>query len=540
MPTLTLTLTHPSGAPSRQVVAVDVQGPQRSFGQAATLDFTVAEDYSLLSDAANPANPLRENCRVELARDGVVLFRGYAYQLERTQTAWGEQAIKASCKDRLGKWEKTLAGIGAHCLFTVECPTAGFGRSVDGSPTTTVMIPLQLADQRAGYDQVDAEWPVYPKFAAATDTPSSASPWLAKSVMPATELWADLDDSSTGPIQVEDWTVFTAPGFAQLGSELVQYEYAYPQSPAAGNVGYLANISRGALGSTAAAHLAGTACCQRCLKTLSPRILTALTYGAGDPVAAGDYRIKVTDGRFDFSYDPSGLPALNGYYGAYDEDNSAGVTLASLATGLLKFDRALGGPGLSDGQIDVSGLDFIPVSRYQVDSEQGTLETLQALIDEVALDRRGFGRRPIGLYYDSDGDKAVLASLAQGAPDCYMRSAQDVTEQVGLDNLYSAVAVRFASDDPCQLISQDRMWHKAVGEQVNTLPSPNDTYVTNVMYCAQDRMLAAGWQPDGTVTHASPYLRFLTDGQGGTGWGLEFDKGIAAHDAEAPAAVLYA
>jgi hypothetical protein len=539
---LTLTITHPSGTLARQVVAVDVAGPQRRFGQSATLDFTVAEDYWLLSDAGNAANPLRENCLVLLERDGNTLFRGYAYQLERTQTAAGEQAVKVSCKDRMGKWEKTLAGSGAHCLFTAECPTAEFGRTVagDDGPFAPTPISLVPADQQAGYDSTDAQWPVYPKFSSATDEPSSHSPWLAKSVMRLTETLDSIDDSSTDPILVLDWTVFTAPGFAQLGDELVQYEAVYPASPASGNTGYLANLTRGALGSVAAGHLAGTECCQRCLKTLSPRVLTTLTHNSGDPLPSGDYRIKVTDGRFDFSYDPASLSFLFGYYGAYDEDSVDGLTLGKLATRLLKFDRELGGPGLSDDQIDISGLDFIPVSRFQVDSEQGTLETLQGLIDEVALDRRGFSEKPIGLYYDSDTDQAVLTSIVQSPPALAFHSAADVTDQAGLDSLYSAVAVRFASDDPCMLTSRDRMWHAAPGDQFNTLSSPNDTFVTDVMYCAQDRALAAGWQADPTDTHASSHLRYLSDGLAGTGWGLRFDSPIAAYDAEPPAVVLYA
>jgi hypothetical protein len=320
----------------------------------------------------------------------------------------------------------------------------------------------------------------------------------------------------------------------------VQYEHAYPAAPASGTSGYLGGISRGALGSTAASHLAGTTVTPRCLKTLSPRALTTLSYGAGEIVAPGDYRPKVSDGGFEFAVDPAGFPGLSGYYAAYDEDSPDGVTLASLAQSVLGFAREQGGAGLSPEQLDSSALDFIPLSRCQVDHAQGTLETLLAVIDEVALDRRGFAARPLALYYDSALDRAVLTSLRQGAPVIRLPSAREVIDQTALDSRPSAVAVQFANDDPSQLISRERMWHKAVGEQFNALPSPNDTFVSAIRFCGQDRALGAGWQTDATPTHASPYLRYLTDGQAGSGWGLEFDQSIAAHDGEAPAVVLYA
>lgn len=539
---LTLTITHPDGSVSAAVTPVSVSGPLRKFNAAAMLSCTIAELYSLLSDSTNAANPLRKGSMVVLVRNGVTLFKGYVYEITPQEAQGGVQTIQLSCKDRMGKWELTLAGVSGIPQFTAECATSALGYE---SNAVTInggtQIELAPLDQTDGYDDTVASWPTYPKFNSATDTPSSASPWIAKSKMPATSLLANIDDTSTAAIAIADYTVLTCPGFVQIGTELIQYEFTYAVHPASGTHGYIANLTRGALGSTAASHTAGDAVTQRVRKTISQRVPVRVFNGSDD-VDPGDYQTMISDGRFDFGYDPAGLTNLKGSYGVYDEDASDGLSVASLATAILEYDRASGGAGLSSGQIDVTGLDFIPVSRYQVGSAQTTLDTLRALADQAGLDRRGFGAKPIGMYYDSSTDKATLLSLTQkGTADMTLRSARDMTEQIPLAGLYSGVCVTYSSDSPSQLATLTRMWHPKPGDQFNTDGSPNDTYVAAIIYSGQNRSVADdNYLSDLTATHNSPHLRNIVDGRKDTGWGLLMDGPDTAFDDEDPAAVLYA
>lgn len=528
MSSYTLTITHPSRLNTdavpvlvyRQVVASGISLPAMG-DNPRTLTFDLSDHYDVFSNPADATNPLTWGSYVVLTRTTSAgtqtIFEGTVATIEDSLSGGAPSSLSISCVSIEAALHHTLADGGNTLNYEIVAPVI--------SLTGLVLYKLTGV---AGYSS-DVLYPVYPGFSTATNTPSSSSPWVARSKSRSTTIGQDMTNVATTAFKVADDRELTAPGFLQIGTELLHYSQAWKDAAGQSWVG--GTIVRGVLGSTNAAHTNGDACYQRVLKPICDSAPMTLRYGGSAQIVPRDkYHPRPSEGRFDFNRDFS-------YYSSssdcdisfYDIDAAGAYTAAELITLWLEAGVAYGGPEIAAGDIDTSGLDEILLGRQVIDAANGQTNTwacIWALIDEVWNSCVSGTARKHMFFYSALNGKWTAKTIRQGlsATATFLHATQK-TSSYSMSQLYQAALVSYDVSEPVALLDSDRVYHLAIGDAASYLTAGATTasLVTDIMYMYSDRANAGGWQESAGASH-NQSTELMLDGVPTTGWGLRFNE----------------
>ncbi|HYE70507.1 MAG TPA: hypothetical protein VD932_03185 [Aquabacterium sp.] len=435
---------------------------ERAAGFPAQLSALVRSRWELHDDDDDSANPLQRGAYLEYWEGTTCLFRGKIKRVART-LAEGEPAVSITALDKLQVLNETYAiyddGTTAHYAWSRQTP------------------PLALSNVtlKAGHDYGDGLryvwWP---------NTSSTA--WLDGNTTTLGEAMASGASPASGSRLKMAQTHGGLPpaGFVVIGTEWIEYN-GYAWDPA-DQYWYLHGIRRGALGSTAAAHLAGVTVTSKLSKRIDPRGRIKLE---GDN--AGSWELiqlrnncqpQWESGAFAFNEDPLNLradevdyAAIRAGYSVFDEDGGGELLLSTLLRDVLSADPADGGPGFGGAFTDNATLgdmatliDPDPVlTRVVVPKMTTCMAFIKGLLEEIGL-ARGEASDAVALYYDAAADEIGVRSVSQAvtADRSYFGEAQRL-EEVSVEGLHSAVLVEYLQGQERNLVAPERCWHTAVG-----------------------------------------------------------------------------
>lgn len=511
----TIRITHPSNGTYIEIIPADMQYSTGNGNDPAALTLSIPSNFATLAGSS----ALTEGSTVAWTRDSIVEFRGRAKILRKDEAT--QAIIEVECLDKWDDVRRTAAGL------------SGLRRFERASKTAELTdMPLELLTAPEGLDAVNA-YPMFPAFSTATDTPDSTSPWISKASARTVTLESAIPDGTDlTAFEVNDIRLLTFPCWLQIEDELLWIAFGYIDS----GTHYVKPAERGALGTTGAAHT-GVTCYQRVLKTISNEVMPRITK-TGGRIGSDEFTLRETAHRFDFHNDPTGYVSITatGYY-VYDvDDASDGLTVADVASDLLQETKANLGPELAGGQIDVTGLDPMFVTRAIIDNMTNG-EAIERLLDESWSQQSGNSRAPV-VYYEPNSDDVVIKSAKQQSTADYTfldftlkRESSDIT------NIHSAVIIQHWTNEPSNPLSRDRIWHPTVGDQADHAGSPGGgttALIDAIMYQDFERQLATGWQADTATSSNNIYTEKLLDYDPSTGWGIRcegdmWSGGAACH-----------
>ncbi len=476
-------------------------------------------DINISTDYANLVANYHEGALVTIQRDSAYIYRGIVHEFGYDQTN-APNEIRLTC---LSKGDSKLDAQAA------KKGQDKFAYSYASLIKRLTSISLALLTDASIFNG-SSPYPVYPAASTMSDTPSSGSPWIGKSVCRTTTLAANVNDGSTGwtigdtshPILVNDWRQIRVPGFIQLGTgastEIIFVENAYPYIGHS-NQGYLDGITRGVLGSSKHAHSSGTQIWGRELKPMANQGSTAI-YDSSVLQDASLYQQQYEDARFDFKSDPTSM-TLTGDFSVWDTDNAtSGMSLATMISDELQ--EAAPGPALGTGNFDISALETIRIARMVVSEASMLAPVIRRQIDDT-FSLASPDTRFIGFDYNPNNDKVRVYSAAQkSTPDWLFWQPQQILGSPSLANLYNTFPVLYKPNDLQDLIDLSRVWHPAVGDTIDsaTPGMTNTNTVQAIMYMDADADNAAGWQQDTSGGNAVRVKR-LFDRNANTGWGVK-------------------
>jgi hypothetical protein len=591
-------MTSSDGTQERQVIPVSINFRQ-SMQEPSTLEMLFESHWNYLHDEDSATNVCQLNSYVvwykKVAGAEVTKFRGYVVQRDMVEMGEGEQMIRVICSDPLAKLWKTIASVSGEHVFTKETPydeitqkalkqataigdtlypfypTPGAGG--DGDPwlevteawnnSTTLGTGMDSINTYAvigvsagagGTFTIDLDKTAFFKeglqfkITGSTDYENDGTWTVASSALVAGDTVITVSSAETvgavadGTITLdsikasESYSDMLPMGFLRIESEWVQYD-GYDQSDL--NKYYIfKNITRGALGTTAASHVITTAVYQRVSQKIHPAMpvkLEAQRNGGArnnewDIIPGEQYAVQPEEGRFDLNYDianwvdtaDAGFVSYDNFrasYAVFDEDHASAVDLKEIFNDVLTATVANGGPGLGAGDISLNAnLENIRLTRIRVTEPVSSLQFIHNLLDEIGYNKDE-DEAVIGIWYDHETGKVNAAKINQvdlSVSHSFME-AVNVDRGVDIDEVYSAVLVKYTSGQNQNLISHDRMWHPDTSDNVGD----NTESPTHVAYQDEEQPMLDGWTWDATSSN-NLHTNRLTDGFATSGWGLRF------------------
>ena len=505
----TFNITHPDGSINQNLSPASYTLDE-SGSDAAILSLTIEHDFARFDDESAATNPVQVGAYIVYTRGSQVRFRGKVYDINRNEASPNYITLIAYDKSKGLRSGGTLASISGVYRWSVETAIVDFAN-----------VALSADCQTDGYDP-DSPYPVYPAYSEMTDTPDSTSPWIAKNASRTTTLAQDIVGvAAATPIQITDVTQFKFPGFFQINTEIIQVEHGYID--ASGDHWLGGSMLRGALGSTPATHSTSDNIYQRVPKVITDARDYEVRRDPSDKIiTAAEYRVKHTDGRFDFPNDPSAYTTLEADYSAYDMDDAAAETVGTVIGYLMEATVANLGPGYAGADYDTSGLDTMYVTRIYPDNPLYTWDAISWLLDESWAAGGVDTDRHLG-YYSSADNKYYFKSIKQdnASPDYTIRGGIEHTDTASLSALYSAALVQFFTDEPSSLLATDRVYHPTVGDQTDHCGGGGNANLFNaILYQDVERAGGAGWQADTATGSNNIYTSRLFDGDPSSGWGI--------------------
>ncbi len=423
----------------------------------------------------------------------------------------------------------TNIGIGNYVIDSAISATKTFGLLDAVEPEFTAIVGMKFtvtgsAGNNGEYTVVSA---------------SGSTSIVVSETIPTNETAGN----GTGNI-VQDIIVATAlsegilpTGIIRIGSEWIVYD-GYDFSANSTKFRFK-NSTRGALGTAAAAHLSGDQISQRVsqiIHPIEPIFLEAFNTITSDwePVDKDVFAVQPEEGSFDFTYDilnfntsTENFNALRATYAVFDEDNANAVNLDDIMTSVLTETVLNGGPGLTAGQISVSGVSDVRITRVQVRESTNTLIFIRNLLDELGLNK-GTDTDALGFFYDHQNDKVVIKEIIQKSTADADHNYSGITlidRAISLDQVHSGVVIEYTSGFNRNLAAKERFWHPANGD---TLAGGT---VQGIKFQEEEQPIVAGYETNRDITGNNNFTRFLTDSFETTGWGLEFAPGTGTADA---------
>src|SRR3990167_4997732 len=485
--------------------------------EASAARFVLEYGYSWYQDTADPTNPVQENAHLTFTRDSQTPWRGWVFSARKIQTELGKQAIEIIALDRIAKLNKCIAKIDGNPLFTVETPYV----AIDNYTLKQAPVLSEI------------KYRFYP-------APADIDPWIPTASSNSTTLDANIGIADTEITGTTDPSGFMPLGLIQIDSEWIFYN-GY-DTTAASDKYVFKNCTRGALGTTAATHLAAATIFERRSQKIHP-VLPIAVQGFNTITSAWEYlpdsayTVQPYEGSFDMSYDVLGyvtsekdFNAVRASYGIFDEDSVDAVNLQDVIVSILTEPVTNGGPGLIAADYNVSGLDFIKITRVRVTKVTYVIDFIKNLLDELGL-QRAEGEDAIGLWYDHQNDKINIQPITQKAAydpldpdnaanaDHKYQNMTGIDEEISLEDIYSGVEVTYQIPFNDNLAAPQRMWHPNINTETI---GANAQQVDQFFYQNEEGPLLDGWNKDGGSSSNNVYTDRLTDGFDTTGWGLKF------------------
>lgn len=490
---MSIVATSPDGTVSRRLwpLSVEFEG---AINEPSTLVFSLRNDYDLL-EAESASGPLQENSKIVFTYQGVALTF-FVWSREMTDDYGREITVK--CLDRMAKLNDTLAAIDGEPLFTRTTPPLDITQEtlVKSPAIGTALYPF---------------WPVI-----------TSDAWLHNNggAPNSTTLGADI--TGTGAVSIKAATSsggMLPRGFVQIDTEWIYYDgynrqddgFWYFEVDAGG---------RGIFGTTAATHTAGATINQRISQKIHPTRaiqIEGFKDAAWHPIPSGEFAVQVEEGRFDFARDPLAVEYsdLRATYAVFNETNVSAVGLAGIVQEVLEEPQATGGPEWA-GMHDISISPDISLTRVHVTEPMKTRDFIQRLLDETGL-MKGAATDALGWWWDHTQNKLAVKTLAQAeTPDYTFTGAVRRFRDYALEDVYSAVLVKYTESQELNLLAADRMYHPARG---------GETVGSNAVEIYAYRWNTGGgtWEESQSGVSNQVNTFYIVDGKDASGQGLIFD-----------------
>jgi hypothetical protein len=475
-------------------------------------------DYTQFSDEASPDNPVQLNAQIEITRDGDTVFNGYVFDKTLNQNERGEQTLEAAAMGIENKANSTLAYIDDY-LF------------VESSPYIDI-TQEQILNVEIGGDAAYWYWPV-----------SSSAAWLPTSGSDETNNTTTDASTTHGTGATQILATVDNEGMAPRGllyihtgtPEIVSYDGYY--NTGAGNKYIFDNVVRGQLGTTAQSIPGGTKVSQFVSQLHYAGTVFLEGYNVDDSrweaLPAGYYTIQPFEGAFTFSFDILALededtsaPKFNDLratYRVFDELDPATIQLDDILTSVWTASKAVGGLGFTSPDIDLGDVRLTRIyNKKGITVRDFTRKILNetSLVNDQVQD-------PAGYWYDYKNDVMRIKKIVQKTtPDFQFDTATDITQDISLQDVYSAALVQYRLGLDFNLLGPTRCWHPDIGDALgsNTVDEfwrlEEPTQGTNL-----------GWEHDngGGSNNWGTYRMF--DSIDTTGWGIGTD-GASGADAK--------
>lgn len=468
-----LTITSPQDSTSEVTVATSYLKIDAQMDYPSTLTAVFDVDWETYQNEDDSDSPIQMRAYVEYRENSVYKFRGRIHTIER-MIVGGVPQITITALDMLEELNEVMA-----VYMPSSTPYYVWSRE-----TPALAISNQTLKAGYAYEGYRHVW--YPEFPVfATDATANSGPWLSRAVSSTTTLGANITDVATEIKAGTSNAGFPPSGFASIQNdagtnhEWFQYNgYTYNQSD---GYWYFNNCVRGRLGSTAVAHTAPQTIYSRISKRIhysqAPRI-QGNTGTVWETIPDSKYKINMEDGSISFSQDPltmrgttdaSGTvyTAIRMTYSVYDEEDGTNqLKLSEVLSDLFGVEVDYLGPSThlpANPTLDASLTPDPIISRLVVDKPMLLGEFLRNLLSEMITSKSGTPQDAIGMWYDPETNKWCIKTLAQSASaataDRTYDSEQGRYEEVSIDEVYSAVVVRYTTSDDFNLLAQKRMWH---------------------------------------------------------------------------------
>lgn len=436
----------------------------------STLTMSFASDWAKHSPESG--NALQTNSYIEVFENDTTIWEGYVLSKTLIESE-GERFIEVTCEDPSGKLADTDAML---------APTAGDNAAANQQILFARTSPgQQLTTDALSNEDIPAIGDIrYPYFFN-----TSSDIWLGNNYVNTTTVQDDPLTDAAEQITCEGSHNGMYPaGLIKIGSEWIWYD-GYIEDGSGNWI--MQNCVRGVLGTTAAAHAQDTVIYQQVAKKFHPNypmIVEGQRNGGShddqwDILPEGSYTAQPEEGRIDFNGNPANYQlqedgdsvaftydAFRCTCGVFNEDGGSGVKLNIVIQDLLYAPQEIGGPGLAAGNVAVTiGAAGPPdtriyLTRVLAPRPLKTLEAIRMLLDELGL-LKDSTFDEVAFWYDHPDSTFKVQAIAQaGTPDNTYNSAVEVEQDISLDEVYSAIRVKYTTGQEFNLISPTRLWHQ--------------------------------------------------------------------------------
>lgn len=396
------------------------------------IDSDVLTSYE---DETASANPCQLFSLVTVTRDGDTYFRGRVSE-------------RPLMREDVNELEVHVEGFDAVLERTLVPSAAGaYDWSMETSAVAVSNIVLLPITTSGEYSD---DW--YP-------APAHATMWYEPSGVTDT-LDANISDSDDPIVLASGYVGFPQDSFVLIDTEWIYYE---GYQDAGGGKYQLTGCIRGALGTTAAAHLAGATVTPKVAKQMAPNepIIVYVDDGGGYEEMT-DFEINPLAGKFfiAISLDPHKAD-----YSVYDNDGSLGgsdiVDIADVVLRALKAPMAYGGAGFEDADHDIIDLG-IAITR--VDYSPKGLTPFAAEFIRNVLNIEGLENELLFYFNHTDG-KFKLIDISQNVtPDIYLPQVSSMVKERNIFDLYSGLLVAYNTETARNMANSGHAWRAASGE----------------------------------------------------------------------------
>jgi len=220
----------------------------------------------------------------------------------------------------------------------------------------------------------------------------------------------------------------------------------------------------------------------------------------------------------------TGYSELRASYAAFDEMNATAIKLSTFAADVFEGSKALGGPGLTSAEYDVT-MPSIRLTRVVVDEPKHCMDLLNDIKADLAFQGSG-DLEVISSFYNSRDDLMTFKTITQkSTPDVIFGDALNIQSDYSLADIYSGIVVKFKDSGPVNLANRIRSWVPAIGDSMGSEAENMTAYLQQ----KTEQPSGFGWESfeaySGTPTDrekAQGLSGFCFDGLDYTGFGIGF------------------
>jgi len=397
------------------------------------IDFDVLTSYE---DETDSSNPCQLFSLVTVTRDGDTYFRGRVSERPLMREESNELEVHIEGYDAV--LERTL----------VPSATGAYDWSMETSAVGVTNITILPVDTSGEYSD---DWYPAPAHATLWYEPTGVTDTLDVGI---DAVQTDIVLASVG------FQGFPQDSFVLIDSEWIYYE---GYQDATGGKYQLTNCVRGALGTAAAAHLAGATVTPKVAKQMAPNEPVIVYHWNG--VSWDDFtgfEIDPLDGKF---FMPYSVDAFKADYSVYDHDGSLGggvvVDIADVILRAVKAPMAYGGAGYEDTDHDIVDLG-IAITR--VDYSPKGLTPFAAEFIRTVLNIEGLENELLFYFNHTDGKFKLLDMSQSVSPDIYLPHVSSMVKERNIFDLYSGILVAYSKEVARNVATALHAWRASNGQ----------------------------------------------------------------------------